>query len=245
MISPLLFAAFIAAAPVQAPTGTLLIIGDSLTNAGEAVQRVARRLPWLQTVGPKTSAWGAKHCGYNGYSAKTYVDDVDVPFRPAGTFDMEPSLTAWGCPDIAVIALGINYLIDSADAADLLVRVSEELADIDTMIVELRSVCGADTKVIITSPGESNADLSVWAGSPWTPPKNDRSRWEGFRATAVASWAAQYAGRTGEGIYYLAYVLQGTGDYLGGDQIHPDPLGYERMVSQLAVKICEVVGGCP
>lgn len=221
----------------QASEG-LLIIGDSLTTPGISADTIATIYPNLTWTGNIATPGGNSVCGYGGYSAYLYVDIEEVPFRPAGSFDMGPYMLANGYPDVVVISLGINYLFGAADGAQLATFLTNETGYLDQMITEIRAEAGAGTKILITAPGESNTSTSAWEDD-YDPPQDSRERWEGYRETIVSTWQAYYGGREDELIWFLAFTFDGDTDYTTS-ALHLSNSGYVKMGTQLAEKLAEL-----
>lgn len=195
------------AAAASAGTGVtrkLIVVGDSLVNAGVITQTLldisggdAMHVTSLGTQGTGPN----NHEGRSGWTINRYVT-TGSPFYISGTVNFPQYLTnnSIAVPDWVIVALGINDCFSQTNDAACSALADTELAKLDTLITSIKAAgAGVKVGVVIPSPPSFYADAF---GDDYA---TGQTRWRFKRNILI--WArqlcARYTGQEESRIYLI------------------------------------------
>ncbi len=239
---------------------SLLIVGDSLTNASHYPNEIARLLSkpgnpkWKMsgTHHPKSAAENVAHEGYGGWTWNRFNTRWEPSQPQTGKTRSSPFLflkdgspqlnvsqylqenAAGKHPDFATFLLGINdcFHANPDDPAAIEARIDTMLTEADRLLAAFRKAT-TDTEIgICLTPPPNDRDAAFVANYKDRYP---RWGWRRIQFRLVQRQLEHFGDREDENIFIVptSTGIDPMTGYPGDNAVHPNPAGYQTIGSEI------------
>jgi lysophospholipase L1-like esterase len=240
---------------------SLLIMGDSLTNATRYPNEIARLLslpgnPRWKMIGthrPGSAKEGVVHEGYGGWTWARFVSKYEAGNEGAGKLRNSPFLFPDAAgeaeldvrrylqlhadgkePDFVTIMLGINdcFHPDPKNPEAIEARIDLMMGHAETLLAAIRKGSPAsEIGLCLTTPGNSRNGAFVANYKD----RYTRDGWKKIQYRLVERQLADFGNRESDNIYIIptALHLDTTGGYPHDNGVHPNELGYNQIAADI------------
>ena len=237
---------------------TLLIVGDSLTNATHYPNELARLLstpgnPKWQMLGTNKPSWAAPnvaHEGYGGWTWRAFNSRFDSTPPPPGKRNTSPFVLAEDprkppkldlpryfveccggrVPDYVTFLLGINdcFGLKSSDPKGLEAGITSMLEEADKLLAAFHQAAPHAELGVCLTTPPNIREAAFVANYKDTRP---RSNWCQTQHRLVERQIEHFQNREREGIFLIPTEinLDITGGYPDNNAVHPNPSGYQQI----------------
>lgn len=243
--------------PADAGSGreiSLLIVGDSLTNASQYPNEIGRLLSepgnptWrmLGTHRPSSAKPGIVHEGYGGWTWKRFRTKWDPehpepgktassPFVFDGKLDMArffEDRCGGTRPDFLLVLLGINdcFHADPDDPAAVEKKIDDMFAEAGLLLAAIRAASpDTDIGIGLTTPGNvRDAAFVANYGDRYT-----RRGWRVIRHRVVERQIEHFRGREDERLFLVptGFFLDCENGFPENNGVHPNTVGYNQIAT--------------
>jgi len=242
-------------------TISLLIMGDSLTNASIYPNRIADLLSgpgnptWtmLGTYQPAAAEKNVFHEGYGGWTWRKFVSRWDPQGKQSGKMRNSPFLFLKGdgkpaldigryfiencggkTPDYLSILLGINdcFHVNPGDSKAVEDQISLMFQEAERFLSEFRKE-SADTEIGICLVPEANSrDGAFYANYK---DKYTRWGWRRIQYRLVERQLEHFGKRESENLFIIptSLVIDSTEGYPDNNAVHPNSYGYKQLAGEI------------